>query len=72
MNMADLTDCGPMWQADPFLLFAGRKDLLAIKGVKHNLGGIQNWDAGDKEDENPQSLGLVQRMTWSIPTKPAV
>ncbi len=64
-DMVGLTDCGPIWQADPFFLSPGQKDLLTIKGAQHSLGGIQNWDAGDKEHENPLILGMVQRMTWA-------
>ncbi|KAH8896572.1 alpha/beta-hydrolase [Thozetella sp. PMI_491] len=64
-DMAGLTDCGPIWQADPFLLSMGPKDLLTIKGAQHSLGGIQNWDSGEKDHENPLNLGIVQRMTWA-------
>ncbi|KAF2236087.1 alpha/beta-hydrolase [Viridothelium virens] len=59
------TTRGADWHADPYTLSPGPKDLLALKGAKHGLGGISGWDAGETLDESPERLGIVQRMTWA-------
>ncbi|KAI1089475.1 alpha/beta-hydrolase [Rostrohypoxylon terebratum] len=58
-----LTSRGADWHADPYFLSPGPKDLLWIKGAKHGLGGISGWDAGETQDESPQRLAAVQRLT---------
>ncbi|KAI1464461.1 alpha/beta-hydrolase [Daldinia caldariorum] len=58
-----LTTRGADWHADSYRLSPGPKDLLWIKGGKHGLGGISGWDAAETQDESPQLLATVQRMT---------
>jgi len=60
-----LTVRGADWHADSYTLAPGPKDLLTLKGAKHGLGGISGWDAGETDDESPQLLAIVQRMTWA-------
>lgn len=60
-----LTSRGADWRADPFHQAPGPKDMLVLKGAKHGLGGISGWDAGETQDESPERLGVVQRMTWA-------
>ncbi|KAK6951639.1 hypothetical protein Daesc_006162 [Daldinia eschscholtzii] len=58
-----LTTRGADWHADCYYLSPGPKDLLWIKGAKHGLGGVSGWDAAETQDESPQLLATVQRMT---------
>ncbi|KAF3063818.1 hypothetical protein GL218_02646 [Daldinia childiae] len=58
-----LTIRGADWHADSYYLSPGSKDLVWIKGGKHGLGGVSGWDAAETQDESPQRLGAVQRMT---------
>jgi hypothetical protein len=53
------------WHADPYMLAPSPKDLLTLRGAKHGLGGISGWDAGETQDESPERLAVVQRMTWA-------
>jgi pimeloyl-ACP methyl ester carboxylesterase len=53
------------WHADPYMLAPSPKDLLTLRGAKHGLGGISGWDAGETQDESPERLAIVQRMTWA-------
>lgn len=58
-------NCGAEWHADPYTQAPGPKDLFTVKGGKHGLGGINGWDVAETEDESPEMLGAVQRMTWA-------
>ncbi|OTA99421.1 hypothetical protein M426DRAFT_325134 [Hypoxylon sp. CI-4A] len=60
-----LTTRGADWHADAYSLAPGPKDLVWVKGAKHGLGGISGWDAGETQDESPERLGAVQRLTWA-------
>ncbi|KAF3903460.1 hypothetical protein ABW20_dc0105224 [Dactylellina cionopaga] len=60
-----LTNRAADWHADPYTSAPGSKDLLTLTGAKHGLGGISGWDAGETQDESPELLGIVQRMTWA-------
>ncbi|KAK0703710.1 Alpha/Beta hydrolase protein [Lasiosphaeria miniovina] len=60
-----LTTRGADWHGDAYGLSPGPKALLTLKGAKHGLGGISGWDAGETQDESPERLGVVQRMTWA-------
>ncbi|KAK3318240.1 Alpha/Beta hydrolase protein [Apodospora peruviana] len=60
-----LTIRGADWHADSYTLAPGPKALLTIKGGKHGLGGVSGWDAKETEDESPERLAVVQRMTWA-------
>ena len=60
-----LTVRGADWHADAYTLGPSPKDLLTLKGAKHGLGGISGWDAGETQDESPERLAVVQRMTWA-------
>lgn len=60
-----LTVRGADWHADPYSLAPGPKDLLTLKGAKHGLGGISGWDTAEADDESPERLAIVQRMTWA-------
>ncbi|KAI0007195.1 alpha/beta-hydrolase [Xylariaceae sp. FL0662B] len=61
-----LTVRGADWHADSYTLAPGPKDLFTVKGGKHGLGGVSGWDAAEnKDDESPERLAAVQRMTWA-------
>ncbi|KAF8195836.1 Alpha/Beta hydrolase protein [Mycena galopus ATCC 62051] len=59
---------GADWQADAYNLAPGPKDLLWVKGGQHGLGGVGGWDPAGAQDESPERLGAVQRMTWAYLT----
>lgn len=58
-----LTVRGADWHWDSYTHGPGPKDLLVVKGAQHGLGGVSGWDAGETQDESPERLGMVQRMT---------
>ena len=60
-----LTARGADWHADAYTLSPGSKDLLTLKGAKHGLGGISGWDTLEADDESPERMAIVQRMTWA-------
>ncbi|MCJ1325337.1 hypothetical protein MMC10_002000 [Thelotrema lepadinum] len=60
-----LTSRGADWHADPYTLSPGSKDLLTLKGAKHGLGGLSGWDTLEADDESPERMAIVQRMTWA-------
>lgn len=61
-----LTVRGADWHADPYFLAPGPKDLLTLTGAKHGLGGVGGWDTAEAtDDESPERLAIVQRMTWA-------
>ena len=60
-----LTTRGADWHADPYTLAPGPKDLLMVKGTRHGLRGVSGWNAGETDDESPERLAVVQRMTWA-------
>ena len=37
--------------------------LLTLFGAKHGLGGVAGYDAKEADDEDPDRLAIVQRMT---------
>lgn len=53
------------WHADAYHHGAGSKALLTLFGGKHGLGGIAGYDAKETDDEDPDRLAVVQRMTWA-------
>ncbi|XXG99990.1 hypothetical protein Hte_006332 [Hypoxylon texense] len=58
-----LTIRGADWHADSYSLAPGPKDLFWVKGAKHGLGGISGWDTAETQDESPERLTAVQRVT---------
>ncbi|RYP33185.1 hypothetical protein DL766_003617 [Monosporascus sp. MC13-8B] len=60
-----LSNRGADWHADPYALAPGPKALFTVRGGKHGLGGVSGHDAAETEDESPERLGAVQRMTWA-------
>lgn len=54
---------GPDWHADPYRLSPGPKSLLTVTGAWHGLGGISGYDAAETQDESPERLEMVLRMT---------
>lgn len=53
------------WHADPFHDGPGSDALLTLIGGKHGMGGISGYDAKEADDEHPERLAVVQRMTWA-------
>ena len=62
---AHLTVRGPSWHADPFHHSPGAEALMTVLGGKHGLGGISGYDARETDDEDPERLEIVLRMTWA-------
>lgn len=60
-----LTVRGPAWHADPFYNSPGSEALMTVLGAKHGLGGISGYDARETDDEDPDRLEVVLRMTWA-------
>ena len=60
-----LTVRGADWHADAYHHSPGRKCLLTLFGGKHGLGGVAGYDARETDDEDPDRLAVVQRMTWA-------
>lgn len=64
-------DASPMfseradWRADAYTLSPSPKSLLTLCGAEHLLGGVSAYDAAETTDENPERVGVVQRMTWA-------
>lgn len=58
-----LTVRGPDWHTDPYVHAPGADHLLTLVGGKHGMGGIAGYDAKETDDEDPDRLALVQRMT---------
>ncbi|KAI8946517.1 alpha/beta-hydrolase [Xylaria longipes] len=58
-----LTVRGADWHWDAYTHGPGQKNLLRVKGGHHGFGGISGWDAAETQDESPQILGFVQRMS---------
>ncbi|KAJ4318221.1 hypothetical protein N0V84_006977 [Fusarium piperis] len=60
-----LTTRGADWHADPYTLAPGPKASFCIKEGRHGFGGISGWDALECQDESPERLAAVQRVTWA-------
>lgn len=60
-----LTVRGPAWHADAYHEGPGAEALLTMIGGKHGLGGIAGYDARETDDEDPERLEIVLRMTWA-------
>lgn len=53
------------WRADAYTLSPGPKTLLTMFGAKHALGGVSGYDVAESQDQDPERLGVVQRLTWA-------
>jgi len=60
-----LTVRGPSWHEDPYHYSPGAEALMKVLGGKHGLGGISGYDARETDDEDPERLEIVLRMTWA-------
>ena len=60
-----LTVAGPAWHADAYHDSPGAECLLTIKGGGHGMGGIAGYDAQETDDEDPERMEVVLRMTWA-------
>ena len=60
-----LTVRGPAWHADPFHNSPGAEALMTVIGAGHGLGGVSGYDARETDDEDPDRLEAVLRMTWA-------
>ncbi|WP_447035110.1 alpha/beta hydrolase family protein [Streptomyces sp. DSM 118878] len=60
-----LTNRGPQWHTDPYLLAPGPKTLLTLFDAEHGLGGVSGYDVAETTDENPGRVSAVQRLTWA-------
>lgn len=53
------------WHADSYHHGPGADCLLTLFGAGHGLGGVAGYDAKETDDEDPDRLAVVQRMTWA-------
>ncbi|WP_353646933.1 alpha/beta fold hydrolase [Mesorhizobium sp. WSM2239] len=53
------------WRADAYTFSPGPKSLLTMFGAKHALGGVSGYDVRESQDDDPERLGVVQRVTWA-------
>ncbi|KAJ3035159.1 hypothetical protein HDV00_004281 [Rhizophlyctis rosea] len=60
-----LTVRGADWHADAYKYGPGADASFMVKGGKHGFGGISGWDAKECQDESPERLAAVQRVTWA-------
>lgn len=61
-----LTVRGADWHADPYILSPSPKSLLTVYDAWHIFGGISGYDVAETgEDQSPERVALVQRMTWA-------
>lgn len=61
-----LTTRGAEYHADGYYFSKGPKSLLTVKDGKHGLGGVSGYDTAEAtDDESPERLAMVQRMTWA-------
>jgi len=60
-----ITVRGPDWMTEPYALSPGAESLLTLFGAEHSLGGIAGYEVAETTDENPQRVGLIQRITWA-------
>lgn len=60
-----LTTRGKEWLRDSYEGSPSPKAIIELKGGKHGLGGISSWDASETDDESPERMGAVQRITWA-------
>lgn len=61
-----LTARGSEYHADGYHFSKGPGSLLTVDGGKHGLGGVSGYDTAEAaDDESPERLAMVQRMTWA-------
>ncbi len=53
------------WRADAYVLGPAPKSLLTLFGAKHSQGGVSSYDAREATDQDPERLGVVQRLSWA-------
>lgn len=64
-----MTVRGAGWYTDAFHHAPGIQQMLTLHGAKHCLGGISGYDAKETgDDEKPDTLAAVQRLTWAYLT----
>jgi hypothetical protein len=63
-DQSDHFSARPDWRADAYILSPGPKSLLTMFGAKHALGGVSGYDVRESQDDDPERLGVVQRVTW--------
>jgi pimeloyl-ACP methyl ester carboxylesterase len=65
LDQSDNFAARPDWRADAYTLSPGPKTLLTMIGAKHALGGVSGYDVAESQDQDPERLGIVQRLTWA-------
>ncbi|PYH92125.1 alpha/beta-hydrolase [Aspergillus ellipticus CBS 707.79] len=61
-----LTTREESWHMDGYYTSPGPKALLTLVGGKHGLGGVSGYDAAEAtDDESPERLAVVQRLSWA-------
>lgn len=63
---AYLTTRGAEYHVDAYYRSRGPKALLTVAGGYHGLGGVSGYDTAEAtDDESPQRLAMVLRLTWA-------
>lgn len=65
LDQSDAFSARKDWRADAYTFSPGPKSLLTMYGAKHALGGISGYDVAESQDQDPERLGVVQRLTWA-------
>ncbi|SPL62385.1 alpha/beta hydrolase family protein [Ochrobactrum soli] len=65
LDQTDLFAVRKDWRADAYTFSPGPKSLLTMFGAKHALGGVSGYDVAESQDQDPERLGIVQRLTWA-------
>lgn len=60
-----LSTRGADFFTDSYRLSPSPKALLMVRGAGHGLGGVSTWDALESQNDSPERLGTVQKMTWA-------
>ncbi|KAJ5225610.1 hypothetical protein N7468_006835 [Penicillium chermesinum] len=61
-----LTTRGSEWHADAYNYSKGPKSLLRVVGGGHGLGDVSGYDTAEAtDDESPERLSMVLRLTWA-------
>lgn len=62
-DQSPMSSRGPDWFTDAYTHSPGATDLLSFHGAEHSLGGIVGYEVAETTDENPERVGVIQRMS---------
>lgn len=62
-DQSKMSSRGPDWFTDAYTYSPGATDLLTFYGAEHALGGIVGYEVAETTDENPERVGIIQRLS---------